>query len=76
MQNYTNTNCALGNQISYTYEFSSFESAKLELIKYLFVYKEYSNVLCPLSVYNTTVIVFTTLTGEQGQPILETFSTG
>ena len=67
--------CKLGKTSTYTYEFSRFVSTALDdHFIYKYTYDEYPHVLCPMSVYNTTAIVFIDAT-KHDLPVLNQFTT-
>ena len=55
--NYTDHNCVLGKNDFYEFKIEDFTDASYELFKFKYLEKYYPDVLCPLSLYNTTLIL-------------------
>ena len=51
------TNCLVGKNFDYKYELSQFSESTIELLTSKYVYAEYADILCPLSLFNTSLTV-------------------
>ena len=48
-------NCQPETKKDYIFTFNDFQYTSVGLINYKYIYEDYPNILCPLSVYNTTI---------------------
>jgi hypothetical protein len=74
---FSDENCKQQHTIAYTYSFNNFtidSSDKMNLLKMRYVYFDYENKLCPLSNYETSLVVFNS--SDKSNPIVyDTFET-
>ncbi len=66
------SNCEIGHEISLRYESSQFTFDPVDKgrTKALYIFSEYPNKLCPLSIYEWSVVVFNT-TGGVANPSVD-----
>jgi hypothetical protein len=57
----TDKRCQIGPQFNFLYEFNSFNAIATEVVNYIYVYKIYDDILCPMTTYNATFKVLNEL---------------
>ncbi len=57
ISNHTDPNCVIGKNNFYEFKLEDFTDASYELFKFKYLEKFYPDILCPLSLYNTTLIL-------------------
>ncbi len=73
--NFTDVNCDIGQVFTLNFQFDVFKDTVINLFKTKILYKEFENSLCPLGLYNTSLVVYTGMNVHDDTFVLNQFET-